>query len=143
MIPSNRVRTRNYEFVEVTTGAANTNNKLKIGDIEVLRGKKVKSITAFRVADVPKSPNGSALVNAAVFGSSFALIRILGKDRLNQVPLADFVPGLNDGRRWEFPYPVELDLSNSFVVCGDKASFVANEVYLLYFEFEEEVELKK
>ena len=135
--PPSRPRTRNVEFVEVTTGAANTNNKLKIGDVEVLRGKKIRSITTFRVADVPKSPNSSALVNAAVFGSSFLLLRILGKDRLNQVPLADFVPGLNNGRRWEFPQPVELDLTNSFVVCGDKASFVANEVYLLYFEFEE------
>jgi len=130
-----KIKTRNIEYVEVACDTAK--DKLKIGDIEVLRGKKVKSVTAFRVDNVTKSPDGNALANANAFKCAYLKLRIKGKDRINEAPLSDFDSTLQNGKRWTMPEAVELDLTNSYITLGDKATQVNGEVFLLNFEFDE------
>jgi hypothetical protein len=127
-LPVNKV-----ENIEITIDAAR--KQYKFGDIENLRGKKIRVIDFFRVTDVPVSPLANPLANDTVFNKSFLVLAIRGKEDINRVPLAVFNPKDNFGRRLLLN-DVVVDWPKSFIEVGNTVGIVANETYFcnIYFE---------
>lgn len=121
------------ENIEITIEASK--KQFKFGDIENLRGKKIRVIDFFRVTDVPVSPLSSPLANDTVFNKSFAVLAVKGKEDINRVPLQVFNPKDNFGRRLLLN-DIVIDWPKSFIEVGNQVGIVVGETYFcnVYFE---------
>lgn len=119
---------KKVEVIELLVG--NTGKQHKFGDLENLRGKKVRIIDFFRVTDVPVTPvGGTAVVADATFNKSFLVLAIKGREDVNRVPLTVFNPKDNFGRRVLLDDLV-IDWPKSFIEVGNTAGLVITESWL-------------
>lgn len=119
-------RVENIELVIDNAGK----KQHKFGDLENLRGKKIRIIDIFRVTDVPVSHLGVPVCNDATFNKSFLVLAVKGREDFNRVPLQVFNPKDNFGRRILID-DVVVDWSKSFIEVGNQIGVAAGECFLL------------
>jgi hypothetical protein len=93
----------------------------KFGDIENLRGKRIRIIEAFRNTETPTSPMGNTLVADEIFNKAYLVLCINGKEEINRVPLRVFNPTNNSGRR-VLLNDLSIDWPKSYVELGSIAN---------------------
>lgn len=125
---------KKVEVIELTIGNASKTHKF--GDLENLRGKKVRIIDFFRVTDVPVSPLGSPVVADATFNKSFLVLAVKGREDVNRVPITVFNPKDNFGRRLLLG-DIVVDWPKSFIEVGNQVGLAVGETWLLNVYYED------
>lgn len=124
---------KKVEVIELVVG--NNAKQHRFGDIDNLRGKKVRIIDFFRVTDVPFTPAGTEVVSNATFNKSFLVLAIKSREDVNRVPLTVFNPKDNFGRRILLD-DLLIDWPKSFIEVGNTAGLVPTESWLcnIYYQ---------
>lgn len=123
------------EYIELKiTDAAKTRHYFQ--DQENLRGKKIKIIETFKVANVTKAPSNNALINATAFAFAYLVLVEKGKEAINRMPLINLDPISNYGRRVLLE-DMQIDWVKSYIEFPLTTGLVANEVVLFNAYYKE------
>ncbi len=124
---SNKVQ--NLENVEVILDST-TKQKFYFGDIERLRGQKIKHIDIPSETEVPVSPLGKDVVNNTVYAKSFLVLVNKSQEKINRLPLKSLNPFQTYGKRLAIDDLV-IDWPKSYIEVGSIPGIVANEVFFV------------
>lgn len=105
------------------------------GQLNVSQAKRIISIEAFSVAQVPLAPSGKTVVNATVFAKSFIKLIDSGNVEYRTVPLYTISKQVN-GTVIPILNAPPIDTQKSKIVVANTASLALNEVFLLAVHYE-------
>lgn len=105
------------------------------GQLNVTAAKKIISIEAFSVAQVPLAPSGKTVINAAVFAKSFIKLIDSANVEYRTLPLYSISKQVN-GTVIPVLNAPPIDTQKSKIVVANTAALVLNEVFLLAIHYE-------
>lgn len=133
MMSANLLPIENAVCVEVQIGNVST-TKFPFATEEVLKGKKIVAIEAFKQSDISQTAMGKTVINDDAFKQAFLTITQKGVEKVGSLPLAALHAPSNNGLV-KFFNDIEPDMQKSYVAFPSVDNLVKDEVVLLVFYF--------
>lgn len=124
------IRMKNSDTIEVKV-TSGSQFKYQFGLLQNLKGKLLTSIESFSNSEVPNSPTGNTVVDAAGFSRGFlTLVDKSGKEFITKLPLYSLSAKNNNGVLRLIDY-LAVDWEKSFIEIGDQTTPApTNQCYL-------------